>query len=281
VFFNFPRLWHTAQDIVKLWFKLVVVGEHRKRMTETLGTLLVMAGLLLVAWLPGAVLFHLPLWHRDRRAALDADERLFWHVVLSVSWSLTMVLVLAALERYQFRTLVWCNAGLAAGGVVLFRGGLRAAAARRSGGRRSCSLVLGALAAWRFVPVSEHVIGGKTRASTSTKASRSRSAADWRSRPCDRGRARLRADLFFPSEHKAGMHSAGFMGFFIQIRRRASWWANSRTSVPASIAIGLWVRRPHRRAPGRGVVASSACLPKLPARAWSAPRRRHSRWPPC
>jgi hypothetical protein len=29
-FFNFPRLWHTARDIVKLWIKLVVVGEHRK-----------------------------------------------------------------------------------------------------------------------------------------------------------------------------------------------------------------------------------------------------------
>lgn len=29
-FFNFPRLWHTARDIVKLWITLVVVGEHRK-----------------------------------------------------------------------------------------------------------------------------------------------------------------------------------------------------------------------------------------------------------
>ena len=29
-FFNFPRLWHTARDIVKLWIKLVVVGAHRK-----------------------------------------------------------------------------------------------------------------------------------------------------------------------------------------------------------------------------------------------------------
>jgi glycosyltransferase involved in cell wall biosynthesis len=29
-FFNFPRLWHTAQDVLKLWVKLVVVGAHRK-----------------------------------------------------------------------------------------------------------------------------------------------------------------------------------------------------------------------------------------------------------
>ena len=29
-FFNFPRLWHTALDVFKLWVKLVIVGEHRK-----------------------------------------------------------------------------------------------------------------------------------------------------------------------------------------------------------------------------------------------------------
>ncbi len=30
-FFNFRRLWHTAQDVFKLWMKLVVVAAHRKR----------------------------------------------------------------------------------------------------------------------------------------------------------------------------------------------------------------------------------------------------------
>lgn len=30
-FFNFPRLRHTAQDVLKLWIKLVVVGAHRKK----------------------------------------------------------------------------------------------------------------------------------------------------------------------------------------------------------------------------------------------------------
>ena len=32
-FFNFPRLWQTARDVLKLWIKLVVVGEHRKART--------------------------------------------------------------------------------------------------------------------------------------------------------------------------------------------------------------------------------------------------------
>ena len=58
-----------------------------------------LGALLLIAWLPGAALFRLPFWNRDRRAALDAEERLFWHVVLGVSWSLTLVLALAALGR--------------------------------------------------------------------------------------------------------------------------------------------------------------------------------------
>ena len=29
-FFNFPRLWRTAIDLIKLWIKLVIVGAHRK-----------------------------------------------------------------------------------------------------------------------------------------------------------------------------------------------------------------------------------------------------------
>ena len=29
-FFNFPRLWHTALDVFKLWVKLVLVREHRR-----------------------------------------------------------------------------------------------------------------------------------------------------------------------------------------------------------------------------------------------------------
>ena len=50
-----------------------------------------------VAYLPGAALFRLPYWQRDKRAALDAEERVFWHVHLSLAWSLTVVLALAAL----------------------------------------------------------------------------------------------------------------------------------------------------------------------------------------
>ena len=55
------------------------------------------AAVLLVAWLPGAVLFRVPWLDRERRAALDPEERLFWSVLLSVSWSVLFALALAAL----------------------------------------------------------------------------------------------------------------------------------------------------------------------------------------
>ena len=46
----------------------------------------------LVAYLPGALAYRVPFAGRSLRAALPAEERLFWAVVLSVSWSLATVM---------------------------------------------------------------------------------------------------------------------------------------------------------------------------------------------
>src|SRR5712671_6168123 len=62
--------------------------------------------LVVVLWLPGAVLFRLPVADRDRRAALPADERVYWTVVLSIASSLSLVLAMAALHRYSFTRLL-------------------------------------------------------------------------------------------------------------------------------------------------------------------------------
>ena len=48
--------------------------------------------LLIIAWLPGAVIFRLPFAERDKRAGLDAEERLFWAVIISAMVSLAVVL---------------------------------------------------------------------------------------------------------------------------------------------------------------------------------------------
>ncbi len=58
-------------------------------------------GAVLVGWLPGAMVFRLPRAERDRRAALPAEERAFWAIVLSLVWSLIVVLVLASLGDYH------------------------------------------------------------------------------------------------------------------------------------------------------------------------------------
>ena len=68
---------------------------------------------LVIAWLPGAVLFRSPIAHRERRAALAAEERVFWAVILSLAISLAIVLALAAVHRYSFTRLLIGDAVLA------------------------------------------------------------------------------------------------------------------------------------------------------------------------
>ncbi len=115
-----------------------------------------------VAYLPGALLFRLPVLDRRRRAALPAEERVFWHVVISLAWSLTVVLTLAALGAYRLDRLVLASAGLIAIVVLGLRGRLRyegTAAAPTRTALLPVMLVLLGIA--QFFPTSEYVIGGK------------------------------------------------------------------------------------------------------------------------
>src|SRR6266849_1143255 len=118
--------------------------------------------LLLVAYLPGALIFRLPIARRDRRAALTAEERVFWHVMLSVAWSLVVVLLLAAFSEYRFNRLLITNGALCAFLALLTRGRLRYhGEAARPSWSVILPVVLTVLGVWRFFPASEYVIGGK------------------------------------------------------------------------------------------------------------------------
>lgn len=199
-----------------------------------------LGALLLVVWLPGAVLFRLPLWHRDRRATLDAEERLFWHVVLSVSWSLTLVLALAALERYRLSTLLWCNGGLAVGALVVWRSGLRyGAAARRPGWPAVLPLLLVALAVWRFFPVSEYIIGGKDPGVYLSEGIQIAQRGTLVIHdPVVAGVPGFAGPLFFPPHYEDEYYSVRFMGVFVQDLRSGRVVGQFPHLYPASIALG-------------------------------------------
>jgi hypothetical protein len=125
----------------------------------------VLGGLLLaivVCVLPGAFLFRIPILRREFRAALPAEERWFWQIVMSVVWSVGAALTLGALSMYSPARLAGVNVGLAVVIAVAFRSRLRlGATAPRIGASAVLPLLLVALALWRFLPASEYVLGGK------------------------------------------------------------------------------------------------------------------------
>ena len=50
--------------------------------------ILIAVRLLVLAWLPGAVMFRLPIADSQLRAALTPEERLFWLVLMAISVSM-------------------------------------------------------------------------------------------------------------------------------------------------------------------------------------------------
>ena len=63
---------------------------------------------LLVVYLPGALLFRVPVGGRSH-ASLPAEERGFWQIVLSLVWSSIVGLSLAASGVYRFERLLVIN----------------------------------------------------------------------------------------------------------------------------------------------------------------------------
>ena len=117
--------------------------------------------LLLIAWLPGAVILRLPWVDRERRAALDPAERAFWNVVISLAVSLGSVLTLAAFGQYRFERVLIVNGVLAVAALAAFRGRLRFGAPTRFSASLFIAVAIAAFAGWRFSPPSEYVMGGK------------------------------------------------------------------------------------------------------------------------
>jgi len=197
-------------------------------------------GAVLIGWLPGALIFRLPDAARDRRAALPPEERAFWAVVLSVAWSLAVVLGLAFAARYRFERLLLINAGVSAGVALAFR-------SRLSFGGRAAPVTwtavlpvfLVALGAWLFQPPAEYVMGGKDPGVYINEGIQiaQRGAIVIEDSTIAEVPPQFR-DLFFPSHNMRTYYGTRFMGFFISNPARGTVIGQFPHLFPASIAIG-------------------------------------------
>ena len=199
--------------------------------------------LIVVGWLPGAVVFRAPIADRDRRAALPAEERWFWAVILSLAISLSIVLVLAAGHRYSFERLLIADAGVAALVAGASRLRLRlGAAARPPDLALLIPVALILLGVWRFFPPAEYIIGGKDPGTYISEgiqiAQRGALVID---DPVIASVPPFARDLFFPSHGRTDYYSVRFMGFWIQDPERGTVIGQFPHLYPASIAIGYGV----------------------------------------
>jgi hypothetical protein len=199
--------------------------------------------LAIVGWLPGAAIFRAPYLDRERRAALDAEERLFWATVLSVAISLSIVLVLAAFHRYSFGRLLIADLGVAAGTAAVARGRLTLGPqARRVRLTALVPLALALMGLWRFFPPSEYVIGGKDPGTYLNEGVQiaQRGALVFRD-PVVAAVPPFARDLFFPSHQRSDYYSTRFMGFFIKDPSAGTVVGQFPHLFPASIAIGYGI----------------------------------------
>ena len=173
-------------------------------------------GLLLTLYLPGAALFRLPVLERSRRAALEAGERAYWAVLLSVSWSSIVAFGLAALSRYSIERLLIVNALLVLAVAGGFRSRLRLASAPRPGLGLLVPAMLVALGLSLFYPPAEYVIGGKDPGVYVNAGIQigQRGSLVTRDPVVAAVPARFR-DLFYPSHQNETYYAPRFMGFFI------------------------------------------------------------------
>ena len=81
--------------------------------------------LLAILYLPGAIIFRLPLANRAQRGALPAEERLFWAVIISMIVTTTATFALAALAAYTLGRVVAIDTLLAVIAALAARGNLK------------------------------------------------------------------------------------------------------------------------------------------------------------
>ena len=121
-----------------------------------------LASLFVIGYLPGAVIYRLPVADRPRRAARAADERAFWAVIISCTITTLVALALAAAGAYTLGRVLAADVALAALLLAAARGRIRyEPAAARPAWTAAMPAALIMMGAYLFFPSSEYVMGGK------------------------------------------------------------------------------------------------------------------------
>lgn len=199
--------------------------------------------ILAILWLPGAAIYRAPFAARETRASIDPGERLFWVVVLSVSWSTACVLALAYFGEYRFRRLIVANGVLALTIALVSRFDLRLGAPRwRPKLKMLLPLSLIALGVWRFFPPAEFVVGGRDPGVyVNAGIQIAQRGTFLYEDPVVQSVPGFARDLFFPSHQRHDYYGIRFMGFMIIDPDIGLVVAQFPHLFPASVAIGYGI----------------------------------------
>jgi hypothetical protein len=197
--------------------------------------------LVAIGWLPGAALFRAPFLQRNRRAALAAEERVYWMVVLSVAISIAIVLALAAVHRYSVVRLLIADVAIAGTVALISKFDLRfGPIAKRPGAAALLPIALVMLGVWRFFPPAEYIIGGKDPGVYLNEGVQiAQRGALVVHDPAIASIPPFARDLFIPPDRNIAHYlSVRFMGFYVVNPDAGAVIGQFPHLFPASIAIG-------------------------------------------
>jgi hypothetical protein len=198
---------------------------------------------ILIAYLPGALTFRLPIAQRDLRAKLAAEERFFWCIMISLAISSMWALSLAAVGWYSWERLLWLNGGLSLCLIAFSRGRLKLGPrAPLPGWTALIPTVLVALSASIifYVPPAEYLMGGRDPGTYMNEGIQIAQRGTLQiSDEVVASVPRQFRDLFFPERLDAdAYYSNRFMGFYLMDPDDGSVAGQFSHLYPVWIAIG-------------------------------------------
>ena len=198
------------------------------------------AEVLLIGYLPGALLFRFPLADRTRRAALPAEERAFWAVFISVALSSTVALGLAAAGSYTFGRLLLGDGIFCACVVAAARGRLRLGGdAPRPTPAALIPVAFIVLGIWLYFPPSEYIIGGKDPGVYLNEGVQiAQRGALVTQDPVVAAVPSPSRELFFPDHDTPRYYGVRFMGYFVLDPESGDVIGQFPQLYPVWIAIG-------------------------------------------